>query len=46
MTMKVHLEKEVFVVGEVANVRVDVTNNSKVNIESVDVKLKMVIKLI
>lgn len=41
--MDVHLEKEAFVVGEVANVRVDITNMSNENVESLSVKLKMVI---
>lgn len=41
ITMAVHLEKEAFVVGEVANIRVDISNMSNQNIDSVNVKLSM-----
>lgn len=44
MTMEVHLEKEAFLVGEVVNVRVDVTNMSNKNIERMLVKLGTEIK--
>ncbi|XP_018576804.1 arrestin domain-containing protein 3 [Anoplophora glabripennis] len=44
ITMEVHLQKEAFVVGEVAKMRVDITNMSNKSIESVRVKLKMEVK--
>lgn len=42
ITMDVHLEKEAFVVGEVANVKVHITNMSNDSIESVNLILEMV----
>lgn len=41
ITMDLHLEKEAFVVGEVANLRVDITNMANESIESVSVRLGM-----
>ncbi|XP_023311073.1 arrestin domain-containing protein 3-like [Anoplophora glabripennis] len=44
ITMEVHLEKEAFVVGEVAKLRVDIDNMSNERVESVLVNLIMKIK--
>ncbi|XP_023311066.1 arrestin domain-containing protein 3 isoform X1 [Anoplophora glabripennis] len=44
ITMEVHLDKEAFVVGEVVNVRLDITNMSNESIESISAQLGMNVK--
>ncbi|KAJ8967573.1 hypothetical protein NQ314_002772 [Rhamnusium bicolor] len=44
ITMNVHLEKEAYIQGETANVRVEITNMSNENVERVEVKMGMTVE--